>query len=73
MSELYSTFIEVKQGNSVVMIFTEPKMFIHSDEECLFLQGNRGALGFVVRMLVIPYPVQASGEHRCTQNWFPCK
>lgn len=48
---MYSAFMEVKLGYSQVTIFTEPEMSAYSDEECLFLPGNRGVLGLMVWML----------------------
>lgn len=45
---MYAAFIEVKLGNSEKTVFTEPRMVAHSDEQLLFLLGNKGVLGFVV-------------------------
>lgn len=51
LREMYAAFTEVKLGNSGKTVYTEPKMLAHSDEEFLFLLGNKGVLGFVVWML----------------------
>lgn len=51
LREMYAAFTEVKLGNSEKTVFTEPKMLANSDEEFLFLLGNKGVLGFVVWIL----------------------
>lgn len=48
---MYAPLIEESLGDSEKTVFAEPKMLAHSDEEFLFLMGNRGVLGFVVWVL----------------------